>query len=154
MYAKKNIIILSVLFFGLFALVASCQQDENRSDEVKKEAYSGETTAEFLARAQAYFENTYDPALKTKSAEQSPVLTRLSGEDFTPMWERSRMSSGKTFAYLEFPLIINYQFIVQHKDVPDGILTQQRLVMRRDQKTGELEMFTSLIIPDAGTALS
>jgi hypothetical protein len=119
--------------------------------------WAGETDAEFLERAQAYFEEIYDPALKTRSAELEPLITRLSSEEIVPDWEQSRVSSGQTFAYLEFPLITQYHFMMwaegDPKDKP-SIRTQRRLVIRRYEKNGELEMFTSLIIPEAGTNFS
>ena len=147
----KKKLLLFLLLAGALATVNSCSQETAYPGD---EPYADtESWQEFLTRAQEFFESTYSPEAKTRTAQYSPVSAMLSAMEVDPNWEFSLYSENDDEAYLEFPLISDYRLGFtppdpenQEEDVRQG---EHRLVVRKDKNTGELELFTSLWIPDS-----
>lgn len=104
---------------------------------------------EFRVRAKAFFDTTYSPEVKTRTALYSPTTAILSSLTVIPDWERGLFSEDEESDYLEFPLISDINF---GSGAPDGspddvLLTERRLLVRGNRTTGEFEMYTALWVP-------
>jgi len=144
---------LLLLFPALF-LLSSCSLEELRDDfrPSSHKAFSIEEAKEF-------FEKDYTEQLTRAEAagmNERKFRSKLHSGDFTPLWDKAAYSESDGVAAYDVDILADRSIIaIRSKFGPNGakaerLKVHQKLVVRRDVKTGAMASYVLSLIPDVG----
>ena len=145
---RKLLLLLVVLF------VTGCSLDELRHDDRSEggRAFSVEEAKEF-------FEKDFVGLLTRSQAEvttEKKFVGKLHPGDFTPLWDNAVYSESDGVAAYDVDILADRSIIaIRSKFGPSGAKAQrlkvyQKLVVRRNVKTGTMASYVLSLIPDVG----
>jgi len=141
------------LFLTMLSLIG-CQLDELRDDfrPSSHKAFSIEEAKEF-------FEKDYTEQLTRAEAagtNERKFRSKLHSGDFTPLWDKAVYSESDGVAAYDVDILADRSIIaIRSKFGPNGakaerLKVHQKLVVRRDVKTGAMASYVLSLIPDVG----